>query len=107
MTTPPPTPTMNPRPQCQPKVLPMVDAGALADERRLLIDSVTLAAMLGVAPQQVMTLRHAGRIPLPVHLGRSVRWVVHELREWVAAGQPKARIWIKARGLSGDRVCRW
>jgi predicted DNA-binding transcriptional regulator AlpA len=84
-----------------------VDQSALAAEARLLIDSVTLAEILQVKAFQLVTLRNAGRLPLPVHLGKSVRWVVQELREWAAAGQPEIGVWIKARGLSGDRVCRW
>jgi predicted DNA-binding transcriptional regulator AlpA len=36
----------------------------------------------------------AGRVPQPVKLGKSTRWVVSELHEWLAAGCPSRTQWV-------------
>ncbi|MGQ9919136.1 MAG: helix-turn-helix transcriptional regulator [Bryobacteraceae bacterium] len=38
----------------------------------------------------------AGRIPLPVRVGRSTFWRADELRAWVAAGCPDRETWHAA-----------
>jgi len=39
----------------------------------------------------------AGRIPRPIHIGRSVFWRPKELKAWVAAGCPDRQTWEALR----------
>jgi predicted DNA-binding transcriptional regulator AlpA len=70
---------------------------------KLLLDSHDMAAFLGVPLGKVQQLIYSDRIPLPVRLGlgKSYRWSILELLEWVVAGCPKRTQWIKERGWSG------
>lgn len=103
MTEPMRWPALNPRPQCQPRIVAHLDRVGLWRERRLLIDREQLARYLGLRPDQILTFKDAGRLPLPIRLGRTVRWSVAEVREWVEAGWPPIGQWMKQRGYSGDQ----
>ncbi len=48
----------------------------------------------GMSVASVERLHASGRLgPLPVRLGRLVRWRRDELEEWVAAGLPNREVW--------------
>ena len=36
-------------------------------------------------------------LPRPLHLGRSVRWTLEEIRAWLAAGAPSQKEWEQLR----------
>ncbi len=56
-----------------------------------------VARILGISVRHVWTLLAQNRLPRPVRLGRSVRWNVEELREWLAAGAPDMATWEHMR----------
>lgn len=61
----------------------------------LMIDVRGVAALLGVSARHVQGLDYSGRLgPMPVKLGRSARWSIEEVREWVRAGCPTRPKWL-------------
>jgi excisionase family DNA binding protein len=57
-----------------------------------------LARALGLSLSGVEKLNRAGRLPLPIRLGRSVRWPADEIRAWLAAGCPERARWAAIKG---------
>ena len=59
-----------------------------------LITSRRFMEILGISQAAFFRLRAAGRIgPRSVKLGRSVRWDIEEVQEWIAAKCPNSRQW--------------
>jgi predicted DNA-binding transcriptional regulator AlpA len=54
----------------------------------LLISVVTLAEMLDISPRSVWRRLSCGEMIEPIRLGGSVRWRLHDVEKWVAAGCP-------------------
>jgi len=68
---------------------------------KLLLSAAETARLLCISRSAFYTLLSSGRIgPLPVRLGRSVRWRIDEIRDWVEAGCPSRDRWL---ALQGDR----
>jgi len=65
---------------------------AAPGERAALLDVRGVATMLGCSPRNVSRLSDAGRMPMPLRLGRLVRWRRRELEHWIGAGCPDCRI---------------
>lgn len=63
----------------------------------LLLTAHDLAALLRVSLRTVRCWDAGGRLPQPIHVGRSVRWRRDEIREWVEAGAPDRAIWASMR----------
>jgi excisionase family DNA binding protein len=63
----------------------------------LAISAEKVAELLGVSKRHVAALSASGRLPRPVRLGRSVRWNLDELRDWLAAGAPSRDRWEASR----------
>lgn len=63
----------------------------------LAVDANRAASLYGVSVRFWWTLHSSGRCPLPVRLGRAVRWDVAELRAWLAAGCPTRDKWAAMR----------
>jgi predicted DNA-binding transcriptional regulator AlpA len=70
---------------------------------KLFLNRRDMGAFLGVSAATIQQSLSNGRIPLPMRLGlgKSYRWSVLELLEWVAADCPKRTQWTKERGWSG------
>ncbi len=56
------------------------------DTAPLLVRADEFAKMMGVSERTLWRLLSAGKVPKPVRIGRSTRWRMAEVREWVAAG---------------------
>ena len=69
----------------------------------LLLDACAVAEMLGIGRTHLFELNKTGRLPIPIKLGRAVRWRVDELREWVAAGCPSRQQWVERRRTGGPK----
>ena len=52
----------------------------------------------GVSLRHIRRLDSAGKIPRPIRLGRSVRWPVQEIKDWMDAGAPDRRTWEAMKG---------
>ena len=57
-----------------------------------------VASRLKISPRQVWKLRAAGKIPGPVNLSRSVRWLASDIDEWIRLGCISREEFEQARG---------
>ena len=55
------------------------------------------AALIGICSKTWRSLDASGQVPMPLLLGRSRRWGVQDLENWVAAGGPSRQVWAKER----------
>jgi predicted DNA-binding transcriptional regulator AlpA len=51
-----------------------------------LISAEKLAEMLDVSKRTLQRLRSAGAVPQAVHLGRSVKWRLQDVNQWISRG---------------------
>jgi excisionase family DNA binding protein len=59
------------------------------------------AALLGISESHFYCLHRTGRLgPLPVRMGRAVRWPRQELVEWFNAGSPPRCRWQAMRSTN-------
>ena len=65
-----------------------------SQETGLLLTAEELAGLLRVSRSHVWKLHAMGRLPLPVRLGRAVRWNRTEIEEWLSAGCPPRDKWL-------------
>jgi predicted DNA-binding transcriptional regulator AlpA len=70
---------------------------ALPASERLAVPSAGVAKLLNISQRHVANLNTTGRLPRPVRFGRSVRWSVAELRDWLESGAPSREKWEKMR----------
>ena len=54
-----------------------------------LITARDFARMLAISERTLYRLKSTGELPMPVILGGSVRWRLHEIRDWILEGCPK------------------
>lgn len=57
-----------------------------------------VAGLLGVSQRHVWAMAAHGQMPMPVRLGRSVRWNRAELLSWIKAGCPARDRWEAIQG---------
>ena len=65
----------------------------------LLVSAKEAARICGIGRSLWCSLQSAGRVPMPIRLGRRTLWRVAELAEWVEAGCPPRHIWEARKGL--------
>ena len=74
------------------------------------LSAAELAKELGVSLRHIRRLDADGKLPRPVRLGGSVRWLVAEINEWLEAGAPDRKAWEKTRerkkGKTNRRIRR-
>ncbi len=71
-----------------------------AQRKSRLVDAKEAAALCGVSVSTWYTLVASGKTPDSVRLGRSVKWRLDELEEWINAGCPARSAW---NALSGRK----
>ena len=64
----------------------------------LLLDAKAAAGLCAVSLRTWWSLHSAGRVPVPVRLGRRTLWRRVEIVAWVAAGCPARDRWQAVRG---------
>lgn len=69
----------------------------------LAVSARQLAGMLDLSVRTIRTMDAAGKLPRGVRIGRSVRWPVDELRDWLDAGCPDRASWQAIRRNGGGR----
>ena len=70
----------------------------------LLLDAKTAARLCGLGKTAWYGLHAAGRVPMPIRLGRAVRWDRRELEAWIAAACPPRERWLAMKsGREGGR----
>ncbi len=74
----------------------------IAQVEPLLVDVKTLARMLSTSVRSVWRMNSGGKVPLSVRVGRSVRWNVATIREWIELGCPdRATFEARRRAVDG------
>jgi excisionase family DNA binding protein len=77
--------------------VPLAAERAASDGRpltvALLLTDREAAALCGLGRSTWRRLQSAGKIPPPLHLGRSCRWRRAELLDWLDAGAPDRAEW--------------
>lgn len=63
-----------------------------------------LAERLGVSLRHVRRMQSAGKLPKPVRLGRSVRWDLATIREWLRLGAPPGREFERVQAQQARRA---
>jgi len=65
----------------------------------ILLDTEAAAAALGISLRHFVGLEKSGRIgPMPIRLGKCVRYSVDSLRAWGAAGAMPREQWLRDSG---------
>ena len=54
-----------------------------------LINAEELARMMNISERTLWRLLSGGRLPQPVRIGRSTRWRLAEVVEWIERGCPR------------------
>jgi len=57
------------------------------------VNAKELAKMLGVSLRHIRRMDAAGKLPRPVTIGHTKRWLVAEIGEWLEAGAPDRAAW--------------
>jgi predicted DNA-binding transcriptional regulator AlpA len=68
-----------------------------AESEPLALAAADVARLLNISERHLWALHSSGRLPRPLRLGRAVRWVADELRQWLAAGAPERARWETMR----------
>lgn len=76
---------------CEKKVV----SGSLHECDPELIGAGELGQMLRLSKTTIHKMRSLGKLPLPVRIGRTIRWRVTEIRKWIAEGCPILDEWEK------------
>jgi len=74
-----------------------------ADPPPLLIPDTGAAALCGVSRASWHRWRAAGKLPLPVRLGRKLLWRRREVELWIEAGCPAANVWAAMQAAANRR----
>ena len=67
-----------------------------------LLSAKTLGQMLSLSKRQVFRLNSCGKIPAPIRIGGSVRWVESQISEFIKAGAPDRKTWEAIKGGKDD-----
>ncbi len=67
----------------------------------LVVSAKVLAQLLGVSVRQVWRLNATAKLPKPIRLGGSVKWLRKEIDAFVEAGCPNRQTWEAMKG--GDQ----
>jgi predicted DNA-binding transcriptional regulator AlpA len=74
--------------------------------KALLLTDREAAALCGLGRSTWRRLQAGGKVPPPIHLGRSCRWRRSELLAWIDAGAPEACTWAAMREQHARRYLR-
>ena len=68
----------------------------------LAISATDLAMKLGVSLRHIRRLDASGKLPEPIRLGNSIRWLIEEIEAWLQAGAPARTAWEAMKGVSNE-----
>ena len=64
-----------------------------------LINAKMFGEMLSLSKRQIFRLNSSGKIPEPVRIGSSTRWIESEIAAWIDTGCPDRKAWEVLKGL--------
>ena len=74
------------------------DTTTRAGPSPLLLDARAAAGLCGVSRSHFLAMHSAGKVPLPVRLGRRTLWRGVEMAAWIEAGCPARDRWHTMKG---------
>jgi len=79
-------------------ILPAMSDSLAPLPRSLALAAADVARLLNISQRHLWALHSSGRLgPLPVRLGRAVRWNAAELAAWMDADAPPRDRWLAMR----------
>jgi prophage regulatory protein len=66
-----------------------------------LLTANELGELLSLSKRQIFRLNSYGKIPAPIRIGGSVRWVNSTITAWLAAGAPDCKTFETMKGGEG------
>ena len=69
----------------------------------LALTAKQLANCLAISLRHCRRLDSAQKIPSPIRLGRSCRWPVQEIQNWMDAGAPDRQRWETMKGARDEQ----
>ena len=66
----------------------------------LALSAAELAGQLGVSLRHIRRMDSSGKLPKPIRLGHSVRWLVAEIEAWLRAGAPRRAHWEQLKATA-------
>ena len=75
-------------------------------ETPLALSASQLANQLGVSLRHIRRMDSAQMLPRPIRLGRSIRWPVEEVHNWLKNGAPDRRRWEQIKDRPERRPVR-
>lgn len=72
-------------------------ASAAFDTGPQCLDARGVADALRVSVRSIRRLDDAGKLPEPLRLGGSKRWLAEDIHDWLRAGAPPRRQWSAMR----------
>ena len=61
-----------------------------------------LAKLLRMSKRTVFRYECSGRVPAPLRIGGSVRWLGSEIQAWLDAGAPDRKTWETLKGAKNN-----
>jgi len=58
-----------------------------------LLSAAEVGEMLSLSKRTIHRYNCSGKIPAPVRVGGSVRWIESEISAWIRAGAPDRKMW--------------
>jgi predicted DNA-binding transcriptional regulator AlpA len=68
------------------------------------VDVKELSAILSVSQRHIWRLNAAKKLPRPVRMGRSVRWLESDIQEWLGMRCPSRAVFEKRRARKRART---
>jgi len=66
---------------------------AVNNDKSLLLTAEQCAELLNIGKSTFWRYHTSGKVPMPVKIGRSIRWRTEEIHDWVEAGCPSREQW--------------
>lgn len=70
---------------------------ATSTTQRLLRDR-EVARVMGVSKSMIHKRNRMGLLPMPIRIGRVLRWDANEIQAWIDAGLPSREKWEAMKG---------
>ena len=68
-----------------------------------LLTAKQLGGLLSLSKRQIFRLNSCGKLPAPIRIGGSVRWVESTIAEWLNAGAPDRKTWQAMQQTGGEK----
>jgi predicted DNA-binding transcriptional regulator AlpA len=68
-----------------------------------LLNAESVGEKLSLSKRTVFRLDSSGKIPAPVRINGSVRWLQTDIESWIALGCPDRKTFETIKGVNNDR----